>query len=105
MHRLCERDVLLLQSCLLAFGSFLVPSCSLLLLFCVRAASFVTILSYAGAVSIGVLIDSRVVSDPQILLDLFVAEYADLKGQVETLQTQGKLQQTLELQDKDKAIH
>jgi len=66
-------------------------------------ASFITILSYAGGVQMGCLFDSRVVEEPQRVLDLFVEEYQRLKEHVDKLQKEGTLQQALGLQDKDKA--
>lgn len=65
-------------------------------------ASFLTILSYNGGVQMGCLSDVRVIDRPQEVLALFESEFASLKKQVAKLQAEGKLQQTLGLQDKDR---
>jgi len=68
-------------------------------------ASFLTIFSYAGGVQIGCLFDTRVVEDPQPIVELCVSEYTALKNRVAQLQKDGTLQQTLGLQEKDRAPH
>lgn len=51
----------------------------------------------------GCLSDSRVIEEPRELTDLFVSEFHRLQTKIAQLQKDGKLQQTLHLQDKDKA--
>ena len=69
----------------------------------VLSASFITILSYNGAVQMGCLSDSRVIAEPRELTDLFVSEFIRLQKKIAELQKEGKLQRTLQLQEKDKA--
>lgn len=65
-------------------------------------ASFLTILSYNGGVQMGCLSDSRVIDRPREVLDLFQREFASLKKKVAQLQAEGKLKDTLGLQDQDR---
>jgi len=51
----------------------------------------------------GCLSDSRVIAEPRELTDLFVSEFLRLQKKIAELQRDGKLQQTLQLHEKDKA--
>jgi len=50
-------------------------------------ASFMTILSYNGGVSLGFLADSRIVDEPRKIIQLIVKEYHRLKHQLQERQT------------------
>lgn len=65
-------------------------------------SSFITILSYAHAVQIGFLSDSRAVTNPREVLDLCAEELDKLKATLDQLQKSGKIQEALELRDEQK---
>lgn len=62
-------------------------------------ASFITLLSYNGAVQLAFLADERVVPQPHDVMHLFQAEYEKLRQHIAALQESGQLKDRLALQD------